>query len=56
MSARTGGLGRGLGELFQRTDVPAAAPDAGRGDEARAEESRVGDLASATMPDGSYYA
>lgn len=56
MSARAGGLGRGLGELFQRTDVPAAAPDAGRGDEARAGESRVGDHVSATMPDGSYYA
>ncbi|CEG98422.1 ParB/RepB/Spo0J family partition protein [Propionibacterium freudenreichii] len=42
MSARPGGLGRGLGELFQRTDIQAA------------EEPR--EPASEQMADGSYYA
>lgn len=42
MSARPGGLGRGLGELFQRTDIQAA------------EEPR--ESASDQMADGSYYA
>lgn len=37
---RTGGLGRGLGELFQRTDVVAERPVSG----------------STPMPDGSYFA
>ncbi|MFZ2625853.1 MAG: ParB/RepB/Spo0J family partition protein [Propionibacterium sp.] len=59
MTARPGGLGRGLGELFQRTDLPAEKaknsesdpqPAKGTGDGANQKES------SATMPDGSYYA
>lgn len=41
-AARTGGLGRGLGELFQRTDVD--------------EEPTKAAKASQPMPDGSYFA
>ncbi|MBE6477826.1 MAG: ParB/RepB/Spo0J family partition protein [Propionibacteriaceae bacterium] len=48
MSARPGGLGRGLGELFQRTDLPAATPS----DNPSAPDS---DTAPAVMPDGSYF-
>lgn len=44
MNARPGGLGRGLGELFQRTD--AATPD----------KSNTIIEALAAIPDGSYYA
>ncbi|RLP08605.1 ParB/RepB/Spo0J family partition protein [Propionibacterium australiense] len=50
MSARQGGLGRGLGELFQRTDLPSTAPAGGQ---------TIGgeqDAVAATMPDGSYFA
>ncbi|WP_316670199.1 ParB/RepB/Spo0J family partition protein [uncultured Propionibacterium sp.] len=48
MSARAGGLGRGLGELFQRTDVPpSSAPNT------RAAAETEG---AAAMPDGSYFA
>lgn len=42
MSARPGGLGRGLGELFQRTDT--------------AEPRESASPSTAEMPDGSYYA
>lgn len=45
-AVRQGGLGRGLGELFQRTDLP-------EGGEA---ETRKQSQASAPMPDGSYFA
>lgn len=48
MSARQGGLGRGLGELFQRTDLPAS-PLAGNNDDTDQ------DTTPAAMPDGSYF-
>lgn len=44
MSARPSGLGRGLGELFQRTDTPQTA------------DVQETTNQSAEMPDGSYYA
>lgn len=43
MAARPSGLGRGLGELFQRTDVPEQPDSAQR-------------TVSAPLPDGSYFA
>jgi ParB family chromosome partitioning protein len=43
MNARPSGLGRGLGELFQRTDLPDTSDSAG-------------DTTPDEMPDGSYYA
>ena len=50
MNARPGGLGRGLGELFQRTDLDTSVPDS--------EGAAVGmdSQRSAPMPDGSYFA
>ena len=48
MSGRPGGLGRGLGELFQRTDLPAAPVEP----EQVPEETEA---APAAMPDGSYF-
>lgn len=52
MSGRPGGgLGRGLGELFQRTDLeaPASREELGSGESTDTESSVV-------MPDGSYFA
>jgi len=51
MSARPGGLGRGLGELFQRTDIDSSVPEA-EDDAADGRDSQR----STPMPDGSYFA
>lgn len=64
MSARTGGLGRGLGELFQRTDIsagtepspPRQARHQESGSEATADATKAAGEASAPLPDGSYFA
>lgn len=46
-AARPSGLGRGLGELFQRTDVDAREP--------KDAETSPETVTSAAMPDGSYF-
>lgn len=53
-SRSTGGLGRGLGELFQRT-APEETPTKRVGD-AAADALMSGATPSAAMPDGSYFA
>lgn len=55
MSARPGGLGRGLGELFQRTEDMATATESPQPEQTAA--TTVGTIANtaAEMPDGSYF-
>lgn len=57
MNRSTGGLGRGLGELFQSTSTPAPQPVERKVGDAAAEALLTGTQQhSEPLPDGSYYA